>query len=128
MLVIPVVVSICTDIDITAPSPQQLIYQSNGTVECSSVNSTNPVWHTVNPNRPIMNDSTYSIGQRGLSITNVQLYHQQQYKCEHLLVTNHLTRSVIIDIKVLGKCIFSVLMYLNDITNINSSQYNYINT
>ena len=116
--------SICTGIDITAPSPQQLIYQSNGMIECSSVNNTNPVWHTVNPNRPIMNDSTYSIGQRGLSITNVQLYHQQQYKCEHLLLADHVGRSVIIDVKVLGKYIRVVsiiVMYFIDVTNIYSS-------
>ena len=103
MLVISVVVFVCTDIDITAPSPQQLIYQSNGIIECSSANDTDTFWHTVNPDSTIMNNATYYIGQRGLNITNVQLYHQRQYKCEHLLVTNHLTRSVVIDIEVLGK-------------------------
>ena len=92
-----------TGIDITAPSPQQLIYQLNDTIECSSANDTTALWHTVNPDTPIMDNATYSIKQRGLGITNVQLYHQQQYRCEHLLVTNRVTRSVIIDVEVLGK-------------------------
>ena len=96
-------------------------------IECSSANDTTTFWHTVNPDTPIMDNATYSIGPRGLSITNVQLYHQQQYKCEHLLIAGHFTRSVIIDVEVLGKHINSFLFF-NDVTNNCSSQYDNVST
>ena len=93
-----------TAIQITAPSPQQLIYHTNGTIQCSSLNDTHPLWHTVDPEAIIMPNGTYTIGDKGLDITNVQLYHQQQYKCEHALASSpHLVSSVIIDVEVLGK-------------------------
>ena len=92
-----------TVVEITAPSPQQLIYRSNDMIECSSVNDTQPIWFTVNPSAAIMDNATYSSGQQGLSINNVQHYHQQQYECEQLLLFEHVGRSVIIDVEVVGK-------------------------
>ena len=93
-----------TGIQITAPSPQQLIYHTNGTIECSSVNDTFTLWHTVHPEATILPNGTYSFEEGRININNVQLYHQQQYKCEHTLASNsHLVRSVIIDVEVLGK-------------------------
>ena len=57
----------------------------------------------MNPNVVIIENATYSIGQQGLSINNVQHYHQQQYECEQLLLLEHVKRSVIIDVEVVGK-------------------------
>ena len=97
-------ISVYTGIQITAPSPQQLFYHTNGTIECSSVNDTIPVWHTVVPEVHINDNATYTVEDGGLDITNVQLYHHQRYKCEHVLASNaFLARSVIIDVEILGK-------------------------
>ena len=57
----------------------------------------------MNPNVVIIENATYSIGQQGLSINNVQHYHQQKYECEQLLLLEHVKRSVIIDVEVVGK-------------------------
>ena len=57
----------------------------------------------MNPNAAIIENATYSIGQQGLGINNVQHYHQQQYECEQLLLLEHVKRSVIIDVEVVGK-------------------------
>lgn len=81
-----------------------MIYQLNDTIRCSSANNTEVLWYIVNPELYIQPNQTYSVGQRGLNITNVQLYHEQQYKCEHLLESDpSLARSVIINVQVLGK-------------------------
>ena len=113
---------ICPGIDITAPSQQQLIYQSNDTIECSSANNTEAVWYIVNPisnvDTHIESNAIYSVGPEGLHITNVQLYHHQQYRCEHLLQSIHRGRSVIIDVEVLGK---QINCFKFDTFNFNNS-------
>ena len=80
-------------------------------ISCSSANDTVPQWHTVTPNTTIETNDMYSMEQEGLSISNVQLYHEQQYRCEHsLTIDTNLTRSVIINVTVLGNKAFD-LMY-----------------
>jgi len=91
-------------IQITAPSPQKLIYQKNGTIEYSSANNTIAMWYMLETRSYVRSNETYSIVQEGLSITNVQLYHEQLYRCEHLLQSDpFIIRSVIISVELLGK-------------------------
>lgn len=95
---------VCSDIQITAPSQQILIYESNDTVQCSSDNSTEERWRTVHPDESISKNETYSFGQGGLKINNVQLHHAQRYKCQHILLSNPaLSKSAVIDVTVHGK-------------------------
>ena len=55
-----------------------------------------------------MNNGTYTIEDDGFHITSVQLYHQQQYRCQHtILLPVFKSRSVTIDVEVV-----SIRMYI----------------
>jgi len=89
-------------IQITAPPQQQLVYLTDSTILCSSVNGTLVNWFTGNNDR-IRNNGTYSSEDDGLRITSVQLYHQQQYRCRHTIsFPVFISRSVTIDVVVVG--------------------------
>jgi len=93
-----------TDIQIIAPSPQQLVYQSNSTILCSSANDTLVNWFSNNEGHiEADNSSTYAIEDDGLHITSVEFYHQQQYECEHtILIAGTISKRVTIDVTVVG--------------------------
>ncbi|XP_065920630.1 netrin receptor unc-40-like isoform X2 [Dysidea avara] len=86
-------------IQITALPQQQLVYQTDSTVLCSSVNDTLVNWFTGDGD-PIVNNGTYSIEDDGLHITSVQLYHHRQYECEHTISGFFQSRTVTIDVTV----------------------------
>ena len=71
---------------------------------CSSVNDTLVNWFTGDGD-PIVNNGTYSIEDDGLHITSVQLYHHRQYECEHTISGFFQSRTVTIDVTVVGKIV-----------------------
>jgi len=100
----PVSILFSLVIQITAPLQQQLVYQTNSTILCSSVNNT-LVTRFIGNDDPIEynGNGTYSNEDDGLHITSVQFYHQQQYRCEHTISLPVIkSRSIIIDVVVVG--------------------------
>ena len=92
---------VSTDLQITAPLQQQIVYQTDDVIECSSIDGALPNWF-IDGTAIICND-TYSIKNDGLHITSVQLYHQLQYECSYTIPPPvSVSRSVMIEVTVVG--------------------------